>query len=279
MEYYKNKTIFIVGGSSGIGFALARELTKHDAKVCIFARDLQKLEKAKTTILSDNPNANIEYQILDVLDEKSIAEGFSEQINLLGLPQILINSAGFARPNYFENIQKDDFKSLIELNLIGARNIAFAILPYFKQAKLGHLINISSVAGFLGVFGYTDYCASKFALVGFSEALQQEVLKFNIKISVIYPPDTDTEGFAEEAKTKPLETQAISAGNALVSPEKLAKKVVKLLPKQKFHILPSLDSKITYYAKRYVPWLVNFIMMRTLKKFASENQENLKTKN
>lgn len=266
MNYYKNKIIFIIGGSSGIGFALAQEFANKQAKVCIFARNLNELQKAQSKIKSQNPNAQIEIENLDVLDQISIAKAFAQKSAQMGNIQILINCAGFARPNNFENINQDDFRRTLELNLLGARNVAFEILPYFKKQKSGHLINVSSVAGFLGIFGYTDYCASKFALVGFCEALQQEVAQFNIKISVLYPPDTDTEGFAKEALTKPLETQAISEGNALISAELLARKVLKQIPKQKFHLLPTLDSKITYYAKRYAPWLVNFIIMRTIKK-------------
>lgn len=266
MRSYKNKLIFIVGGSSGIGFALAKELTNLGANVCIFARNLTKLADAKTKILAQNKAAQIDYSSLDVLDEASINKALSAKTAQMGIPHIMINSAGFARPNYFTKISAQEFQATVNMNLIGARNIAFAILPYFKQNKGGHLVNVSSVAGFLGVFGYTDYCASKFALVGFSEALRQEVAHLGIKVSLLYPPDTDTEGFAEEATTKPPETQAVSAANSLISPEFLAKKTLKALLKQKMHILPNLDTKLSYYAKRYAPWLVDFIIMRAIKK-------------
>lgn len=266
MRFYKNKLVFIIGGSSGIGFALAKELTNLGARVCIFARNLTKLEDAKIKILSQNQQAQIDYHSLNVLDEDSIGKALSAKIAQMGIPEIMINSAGFARPNYFEKISAQEFQATLNMNLMGARNIAFAILPHFKQNKGGHLVNISSVAGFLGVFGYTDYSASKFALVGFSEALRQEVAHLGIKVSLLYPPDTDTEGFAEEASTKPLETQAVSAANSLISPEFLAKKTAKALVKQKMHILPNLDTKLSYYAKRYAPWLVDFIIMRTIRK-------------
>lgn len=275
MKFYKNKLVFIVGGSSGIGFAIANELVNLGAKVCIFARGINQLETARQKILLKNSQAEIHIQSVDVLDEQSVKTAISSKIEKFGTPHILLNSAGFARPNYFENISLEDFQATINLNLIGTRNLAYEIMPYFKKNNGGHFISVSSVAGFLGVFGYTDYSASKFALVGFSEALQQEVAKYSIKISVLYPPDTQTEGFEKEAETKPPETQAVSAGNALISPEFLAKKVAKALPKQKFNILPTLDGKIAYYGKRYAPWIVNFIMMRAVKK-AQINKEQTK---
>lgn len=267
---YKNKRVFIIGGSSGIGFATAQCLYQQGAFVHLFARNQVQLERSLARIreenaVSDNDSEKrVFIHSLDVTDDKNTQHVLDDVIHQHACPDVLINCAGMARPNYFENISAEQFEATYRLNVLGVRNIAMAIVPHFKQQGRGHLVNTSSIAGFIGVFGYTDYSASKFAVVGFSEALAQEVAQYNIKVSVLYPPDTQTEGFAEEEKTKPKETRAISEGNKLVTAEAFAEKFVKALPKQRFHILPMWDSKLTHWAKRHMPWLVKWVMMRAL---------------
>ena len=97
----------------------------------------------------------------------------------------------------------------MKINLYGARNAIAALLPHMRNQG-GHIVNVSSIAGLIGVFGYTDYCASKFGLIGFSEALRSELDSQGIMVSVLCPPDTDTPGLAEENLTKPPETLAVS---------------------------------------------------------------------
>ena len=96
-----------------------------------------------------------------------------------------------------------------------------------RQLGTGRIVLVSSQAGQVGVFGYTSYCATKFALKGFAESLQMELARENIYVTIAYPPDTDTPGFAEENKTKPLETKLINETSGLVSAEEVAKKILQ----------------------------------------------------
>lgn len=265
MRDYAGKVIYIFGGSSGIGLATACELARLGGTIHIFARREKALKTAQEKIrhTSANPQ-NVLYSCVDVTDENHLIAAVQGAAQQSGKPDILLNCVGAARPNYFEAISAQQFESTLKLNVLGVRNIAAATLPLLKETK-GHLINTSSIAGFIGVFGYTDYSASKFAVVGFSEALQQEVKQYGVSISVLYPPDTYTEGFAEEEKTKPAETRAISAGNKPMTAEQLAKAIVKALPKRQFNIIPGFDSRLSHLLKRWCPWLVNWVMMRAIK--------------
>ena len=269
MRFYSDKTIFIFGGSCGIGLATATKLAKLGARIHLFARREEILKKAAEGI---NQHASVAHDVVyssaDVTDEENLIKVLESAVQHSGIPDIVLNCAGAAKPNYFEQISAQQFENTFKLNVGGARNIAAAALPLLKKSK-GHLINTSSIAGFIGVFGYTDYSASKFALVGFSEALQQEVKQHGISVSLLYPPDTLTEGFEEEEKTKPIETRAISAGNKLLSAEQVADAVVAALPKRSFHIIPGLDSRLSHVAKRWVPGIVNWVMMRAIKKAQS----------
>ena len=286
MTFYTDKVIYLFGGSSGIGLATACELAKQGAQIHIFARREAVLQQAQEKIQSyaDTPprtavgRATQEqlpslktaaYSCVDITDDDNCSSVVAGAIQSSGKPDIVINCAGAARPNYFENISAQQFSNTLTLNVLGVRNIAAAVLPALKETQ-GHLINTSSIAGFIGVFGYTDYCASKFAIVGFSEALQQEVKQHGVSISVLYPPDTYTEGFEEEEKTKPPETRAISGGNKPITAKQVAESVVKALPKRGFTILPGLDNQLSLLLKRCCPWLVSWVMDRAIRKAQRE---------
>jgi short-subunit dehydrogenase len=134
------------------------------------------------------------------------------------------------------------------------------------KAKGGKIVNTSSIGGFVGVFGYADYSASKFAIVGFSEVLKQELARYNIKIQVLCPPDTETPGFETENKTKPEETKKISETAKLLQPEEVARQAIKGIESDGFFIIPGFDGKLTHFMKRHFPFVVNSVMEGAIKK-------------
>ena len=121
----------------------------------------------------------------------------AEVVQSFGAPDILINNVGRALPRYFEDVTFEQFDETMKTNLYGAWNTISVLVPHMKAGG-GTIVNVSSMAGFIGVFGYTDYCASKFAVVGLSEALRQELRRYGITVAVLCPPDTDTPGLANE---------------------------------------------------------------------------------
>jgi len=150
------------------------------------------------------------------------------------------------------------------VNLHGCWNTVQALLPHMKAQGRGYIVNTSSVAGLIGVYGYTDYCASKFALVGFSEALRSELKPHGIIVSVLCPPDTDTPGFKTENQTKPEETRAISAATKVLSPAAVADDLLRGMACGRFLIIPGLDSRLTVLVKRLAPGVVYRIMDRAV---------------
>ena len=124
---------------------------------------------------------------------------------------------------------------------------------------------MSSVAGFIGVMGYAGYTPTKFAIGGLSEVLRNEYKAYNIKVSLIFPPDTDTFGLHEEAKTRPKELNVISERAGLLQTEEVAEKILKDILKEKFYILPG-SAKFVWRMKRLFPKLVFWVSDRDLKK-------------
>ncbi|HUH72769.1 MAG TPA: SDR family oxidoreductase [Chitinophagales bacterium] len=252
---YKNRWAFIIGGSMGIGFALAKEFLAKKSHVLIIARNENRLKSAVTDLKNSYPDGKVEYLVVDATQSEMIFEKF-KMLNKEGItPYFLINCAGKASPNYFENISSQQLEETFRLNIMTAWNSIQAALPYLKKSG-GYIINTSSVAGFLGVFGYADYSISKFGIIGLSEVLRSELEPQGIKIAVLCPPDTDTPGYHEENKTKPAETIAISSNSKLISAEIVARNTLKELEKGRFIILVNLESKLTWLLKK---WMPNFL--------------------
>lgn len=267
MNFYQDKIAFITGGSTGIGLAIAKSLAAQGSHVVIFARTVSKLESALESIKLSQKNTTqkINYYSVDTADNNDVKTTFEKAIHEIGTPDILINCVGIAQPDYFENISFDIFDKTIKTNLHSTWNACHAIVPYMKQ-KGGYIVNTSSIAGFLGVFGYTDYCMTKFGIIGFSDALRQELAQYNIAVSVLCPPDTDTPGFEAENKNKPAETKEIGGKAKLLHPEVVAQAVLKGIQRKKKMIIPGTEGKLTLLLKRFFPSLLEWIMNSSIKK-------------
>ena len=162
-------------------------------------------------------------------------------------------------------IPAEQFDATMKINLYGCRNTIAPLIPYMK-IKGGLIVNTSSMVGLIGVYGYTDYAASKFALIGYSEVLRSKLKPHNIQVNVLCPPDTDTPGFATENLTKPAATHAISASANLLTPQQVADIFFKEIVKDKFLIVPGLNGKFSVLMKRLFPGLVEFVMDRTIQR-------------
>lgn len=276
MKNYSGKTVFVTGGSSGIGLSSAIAFAKEGAHVAIFARDKKKLEEALRIIERSrkfSSQKTFAFQC-DVSQYVQVQKSFKYAINELGVCDILLNCAGRAYPARFEDISIAQCEDTMRVNFFGIWNTCAFIVPRMKQ-RGGVIINTSSVAGLVGVYGYTDYAASKFAIIGFSEALRSELKQFNIRVSVLCPPDTDTPGFQVENRTKPEETKEISKTAKLISPDMVAQSLLKGIHKNQFIILSNFDSKLTYYAKRFIPGIVERVMDSAIRRVQKRRRVSL----
>jgi 3-dehydrosphinganine reductase len=240
------KHAIITGGSSGIGKAIAQLLASCSVNVSIIARDRDKLEKARQeiTALSVNSSPTILSFVADVAQPLEISAAIKQAIAQQGTPDLLITSAGIAIPGYFQNLSLEIFEQMMRVNYFGSLYAVKAVLPAMEAAKKGHIILISSGAGLIGIYGYTAYSSSKFALRGFAESLRGELKPKGINVSIVYPPDTDTPQLIAENKTKPPETKAITAIAKTWSAEGVAREIIKGINRQKFTITPGLEMTI-----------------------------------
>lgn len=267
MRTFEDKTVYIPGGSSGIGLSAARLLASLGAHVILFARTKERLEKALGEIRENRKSEKQRFACMqmDVSKHDEVTCVMSRAVEEFGIPDLLINCAGRAYPNYFEQIPYEQLDETMKINFYGAWNTVHALVPVMKQ-RGGHIVNVASIAGFLGVFGYTDYAASKFAIVGFSETLRSELKRYGIRISVLCPPDTDTPGFQRENRNKPEETKAISGAAKLMHPDDVAQALIRGVQKGKFMILANPDGRLVYRLKRFLPSLLNWVLDSRVRK-------------
>jgi 3-dehydrosphinganine reductase len=186
-------------------------------------------------------------------------EVLSGAVKDFGVPDILINSAGISYPQKFEDTDYKKFDDIVKVNLYGTWNTINVLLPFLKQKK-GYIVNVSSIAGFVGVFAMTSYSASKYAVIGFSEALRSELKPCEVNVAVLCPPDVSTPMLEKSNQIKPEECKAISEGADLMTPEAVAEVLVKALAKDDFLIIPNASGRFTHLMKRLFPGVTEWIV-------------------
>lgn len=243
LKNFSGQHALITGGSSGIGKAVAKLLVQRGANLSIIARDSAKLATAKQEISAsviDSQQKILTFSA-DVTQAQTLELAIQQAIADLGCPQILITSAGIAIPGYFAELPLAIFEKTMAVNYFGSLYAIKAVLPNMIAARRGQIILISSGAGLIGLYGYTAYSPSKFALRGLAESLRGELKPYQIKVAIVYPPDTNTPQLAAENKTKPPETKLITETAQPWTAEGIAQEIITGMVQGKFAIAPGWE--------------------------------------
>lgn len=273
MLFKKNRkpVRWIIGGSSGIGYELAKRYLQAGDRVCIFAYDqideaVAKLKKAANeskTEKKHNRDGDIinGYQV-DVMDTKQLAAAFSEAVQAFASPHTVVNSAGIAIAKPFEEMSEEEFKRQIDINLIGSRNVAYCALPHLKVARDNSkqrpkLVLISSMAGLVACYGYAGYCASKFGIIGLADVLRMELSKQEgIDIAVVCPPEVETPLVFEERKTGSQITKQLKQIGGSLPVDVAVDEILKGIRGDEFFIIPGKQARKLYHLTRLLPMTV-----------------------
>ncbi len=183
----------ITGASSGIGRATALALAERGVRVALLARSAEKLAEVVAQCPEALPLA------CDVRDETAVNEAVAAALARWGRIDVLINSAGLSLNGAVDGYTLDDWRVVLDTNLTGSFLTCRAVLPTMKQQNGGQIINISSGAGRNGIKQMAAYCAAKFGVIGFTEALGLEVRQHNIRVSALLPGSVATD-FSRVAK-------------------------------------------------------------------------------
>ena len=258
MKSFQNRRVFITGGSSGIGLALAETLVQQGAHVCIVSRKSAGIKAAVKRLreLAPANAANITGYTADVGSYRQLKSVYRKYRRDFGVPHVLFNCAGFSRPGYAHSLPLHQFYRQMETNFYGTvHGVRILSDDWIKRGEGGVIVNVASLAGFLGVFGFSAYSPTKFAVMGFSEVLRQELAAYKIRVHVACPPDTATPGLKTENDGKPYETVALSGTAKLMSARAVAESILAGVRRNRFVILSNFESRWIYAVSRWLPGL------------------------
>lgn len=266
MKDFNQKLALITGGSSGIGLAIAKQLASLGANIAIMARRPEQLRNAKQEIEQVSKYTKpVEIVRADVSNEQEVTIALERFVNQTGIPDLLIHSAGVTQPGLFHEQATGIFRWIMDINYFGSLYVTKALIGPMRSKKAGHVVFISSIAGLVGVYGYTAYCASKFAIRGLAEALRSELKFDGIGVTIVYPPDTNTPQLEYEKPFKPPITKALASLTGILQPEVVARATVKGIQKNRFIVTPGFEASFWYAVSTFAgPGLHKLMDMLTL---------------
>ncbi|UCD85154.1 MAG: SDR family oxidoreductase [Deltaproteobacteria bacterium] len=265
---FKGKNIIITGGSSGIGRGLALRLAKEGASLALVARDPERLSKTREEIISraSSPGPRVEFFSCDVTDDGKVRQTMDKIVDELGSPDYLFNSAGIIIVDYFENLHRDNFREIMDTNFFGTLHFIKAALPHFKKKGRGHIVNISSIAGMIGVFGYASYCASKYAVVGLTETLRAELKLQGIAIHLVLPPEVNTPMLTKVNQSRPIENKMLTRIMSVLSVDQVVDTVIKGVKRGRYLIIPGRRARLLGRMSQILPSVAMRIVDHTVRK-------------
>ena len=257
-----SKIVIVTGCSSGIGLATAIEFAKNGDTVFAGLRDLSKKDALEAAALKENVKVNLIQ--LDISDDDSVKKAIEEVKNSHGKIDVIVNNAGYGYFGSVESTTIDEFKEQFETDFYGAIRMIQNVLPIMRAQQSGHIINISSVAGFIGFPVVSAYVTCKFALEGLTECLRQELHKDEpekrIHCILIEPGIVDT-NFGRNMKTaehafdipdyteiiEKFQKNSVEIFKNAMEPQKVAKKILSVIEEEK----PEPRYRVGYDADQY----------------------------
>ncbi len=226
--------VLITGASSGIGRALALELARRGAKLVLLARRASKLEDVAAEV--SRRGSQVETVTGDVTDEAARRQALDRALSCYGGLDILVNNAGIGAQGNFAEADPARLRPIMEVNFFALAEMTRAALPLLRNGRRPMIVNISSILGHRGIPGTSEYCASKFAVQGFSESLRAELWPEGIDVLVVSPGTTQTEFFDVLVEKR---GQAAWSGRGGDSPEVVARKIARAIRSGRHEIMPN----------------------------------------
>ncbi|MFC0320170.1 MULTISPECIES: SDR family NAD(P)-dependent oxidoreductase [Olivibacter] len=255
------KVWLVTGASKGLGLSLVKKLLAQNYRVVATSRDIQSL-------IAEVGEVSDVFLPLEVrlTDNEHVKEGIAKSIAHFGQLDVIVNNAGFGQIGTLEELTDEEARNSFDVNVFGSLNVIRNAMPYLRKNRSGHIFNIASVGGFSGAFpGWGIYCATKFAVVGFTESLAEEVKGLGVHATVVYPGYFRTDFLAKGSVKTPQHTideyeaarQSQQAhlsdinGNQPNDPEKAAEVLIAISKEEKppVHLFLGSDAYDIVYKK------------------------------
>jgi short-subunit dehydrogenase len=249
----KNKVIVVTGGGSGMGRELVLNLLSKGTKV--IALDINKIALEETVELAGSNKEQLAVYVLDITNKESVEQCVDKIIKLHDHVDGLINNAGIIQP--FVKLNELGYEAIdrvVKVNFYGTLYMTKAFLPHLLSRPEAHIVNVSSMGGFLPVPGQTIYGATKAAVKLLTEGLHSELMGTNVNVSVVFPGAVSTNITANSGLGNPA---PVSSGEnisfAMLSPAKAAQIIIDGMEQNRYHILVGKDARMMDFLSRLNP--------------------------
>lgn len=257
---FKNKIIVITGASSGIGEASAIQFAKKGANIVLVARRKEKLLEVEKKISQFHVKALV--CPCDVSQKSQVKKMADNVLDKFGRIDVLVNNAGFVIYGKVNDLTIEEIESQMETNYFGMIYCIKNFLPIMLEQNFGHIVNVASVGASFSVPGIASYCATKFAMLGFSEGLKHELHGTDVGLTVVSPIMVRTNLFDHPS----FENFTKHATGISLSPETVAKSVVKAANSKRLEIVVPSVTRAGIWAKHTFPFFINPIIGSTFRK-------------
>ncbi|PSL25407.1 SDR family NAD(P)-dependent oxidoreductase [Chitinophaga ginsengisoli] len=188
-----SKVWYVTGASQGLGLTLVKKLLESGYRVAATSRNAQNLKQAVGVIDTER----FLPLVVDLNNPDCVNESIQQTIAAFGNIDVVVNNAGYGMMGAVEEIAEQDIRKIFDVNVLSAVNVVKGVLPFMRKQQSGYIVNVGSVAGFVGAPGWSVYSATKAAIAAFSEVLALDVKEFGIKVTVAEPSGFRT-GFLTE---------------------------------------------------------------------------------
>lgn len=247
----------LTGASSGIGRALALELAKNGARLVLNARREEPLRRLADEIAKQG--GDVQWGIGDIADAATRQAALDRAVTTFGGLDLLINNAGIGALGRFEEAGPERLRQIMEVNFFALVEMTRLAIPALKQGRRPLIVNVSSILGHRAVPRSSEYCASKFAVQGFSESLRAELARIGIGVLVVSPGTTATEFFDHAVESVGERPWPEQPG---VPPEFVARQTVQAIRRDRHEIVPNSRGRMLLWLNRLSPRLVDWMMQR-----------------
>lgn len=266
MDKLEEKVAAITGGGSGIGRALAERLTSLGCHIALIDINQERLDEVAGACARNG--LKITTHVADVSDRSRMEALADEVVKAHGGVQILVNNAGVTSWGPLEEMSWDDIDWMLGVNLHGVINGCKFFLPHLRQTAEAHIVNVSSYLGIQAVHHQVAYCATKFAVRGFTEALAAELDGSSIHVTIVFPGGVAT-NMVTDSRSADLDAKnqfADLVAKYSSKPEKVALKIIGAIKKNKLRVRIGPDAFVGDWVKRAFPARGQLRMARYLKK-------------
>lgn len=272
MMQFADQVVLITGASNGIGRRLALDLAARGAVVVGCGRSIARLREVLIEVRRTSPRSVMIG--CDVGDAEQVRGMITKVLADYGRIDILVNNAGIGMRQPFAEMPVAAVEEIMRTNFLGAVYCARAVLPSMIARGSGHIVNVSSGAGRIGTLNMAGYCASKFALNGWSESLYQELKPLGVKVSIICPGPVRTDFNRDFRESEPK-----APPNLMMTSEAVSQAIIRAIENNKFETIVPRWLALLCLAQRLAPGLFRFFAERKFGPYVrkpppSENQFN-----